>query len=115
MIPSGPKMQAQDAKEYMELIEQAIFEVEDLGAAIKFDEDYRGEMDGFVVKLEKHLQELKQSLDPAAPELTGKDLPFMDVVRETDIAFLPFKHLMLRINATNKLGYNSQGMNVRID
>ena len=115
MIPSGPKLQAQDAKEYLELIEQAIFEVADLRASVEFDEGYRGEMDGYVDKLGAHLDKLKKSLDPENPELTGKDLAFMEVVSVTDISFLPFKHLLQRINATNKFGFNPQGLDLKID
>ena len=115
MIPRGPKLQAKDAKEYLELIEQAISEVDDLRSSVAFDEGYHGEMDGYVDKLGKHLDKLKKSLNPENPELTGENLGFMEVVAVTDISFLPFKHLLLRINATNKLGFNPEGLEIKID
>jgi len=101
MFPSGPKPQAKDAQEYLALIDQAIAEVEDLRGIIRFDDS----SDDFVEKLAASLAELKRSLDPANPRLTGKPLPFMAIVEQTNTALLPFRNLLLRIDATNRLGY----------
>lgn len=103
MIPTGPSVQAENAKEYLDLIDQAIAEVEDLRDVVHFGSE--DEMDDYVDKLGNFLLDMKQSLDPVNPALSGKDLPFMDLVNATDTALLPFKHLLLKINATNKFGY----------
>ena len=101
MFPSGPSPQAKDAQEYLALIDQAIAEVDDLRGIITFDDG----SDDFVEKLAASLAELKRSLDPNNPKLTGKPLPFMAIVEETNTALLPFRGLLLRIDATNRLGY----------
>jgi len=103
MFNGGPKPQAKDAREYLALIDQAIAEVEDLRDVITFDDD----SDSFVEKLATSLKTLKQSLDPANPQLTGKPLAFMAIVEETELSLLPFKNLLLRIDATNRLGYGN--------
>ena len=101
MFNGGPKPQAKDAREYLALIDQAIAEVEDLRDVITFED---GD-DSFVEKLASSLKTLKQSLDPANPQLTGEPLPFMRIVEEVELSLLPFKNLLLRIDATNRLGY----------
>ncbi len=107
MTPSGPGIPAKDAREYIDLIDQAICEVEDLRDVVQCDTGSGDELDGYVDKLGRFLVEMKQTLDASNPRLSGTDLPFMALVNATDTALLPFKQLLLRINATNKFGYKA--------
>lgn len=107
MFPSGPQLQAKNAQEYMALIDQAIAEMEDLRDVVTFSADYSGELEDYVGQLGKHLDDLKRSLTPDNPRLTGEDLPMMPIVNSANLALLPFKNLLLRINATNRYGYHS--------
>lgn len=94
----------QTIKEYIELVDQAIFEVSDLRASIEYDGEFMEGIAGFVSELEKELKILFASLKDESYSFSKDDLPFMSLVNSVNDMLLPFKHLLRQINDTHTLG-----------
>ena len=102
--PNLPDPRATSQKEFVSLVEQALSEVEDLREVLHFSGQPAGET--FIDRLEKGLLALQQALADGAYRSEDRDLPFMDAVNEAE-SMLPFRHLLLRINATHRKGINT--------
>ncbi|MBI5460814.1 MAG: general secretion pathway protein GspF [Gammaproteobacteria bacterium] len=94
------------AEQYIELIDQALFEIEDLRAAVEYDEDSMGSAAGFLGQLEADVRGLKQAMLEGRYHFGDSDLPFMKIVERQDERVLPFKYLLRMINATHRMGLN---------
>lgn len=92
--------------EYVELINQALFEIDDLRAAAEYDADSMGGAYEFLDQLERDVRGMKQAMLEGRYQFGTADLPFMRVVESYDERILPFKYLLRMINATHKLGLN---------
>lgn len=97
------------AEEYIELIDQALFEIEDLRAAAEYDVDSMGGAYEFLDQLEADVRGIRQAMVEGRYQFGSADLPFMRVVESYDERVLPFKYLLRVINATHKLGLNVEG------
>ena len=105
MTNSGSKKNtARSVEEYVDLIDQAIYETEELRLAAEYDMESMGATASFVDDLEKNLRELKQSMADGKYQFENKDLPFMDIVENVNERFLPFKFMLRRINDTHRFG-----------
>jgi len=94
-------------EEYIELVDQAIFEVSDLRSAIEYDGDYMAGASDFVQELEQQLTALLNAIKDGSYEFNQQDLPFMPLVNNVNDILLPFKHLLRQINNTHTLGLDS--------
>ncbi len=94
------------AEEYVSLIDNALFEIEDLRAAAEYDEDSMGEALKFLDELEQQVRGLKDRMAEGTYRFEDRDLPFMKLVRTADDRLLPFKQLLVIINATHRKGLN---------
>lgn len=103
MIIKKPKT----VQEYVELIDQAIFEVEELRMAMEYDQDSMGGAEKFIDELEAGVRGIKQQMKEGTYQWATGDLPFMDVVKRTDSRLLPFKELLHAINHTHKTGLDA--------
>ena len=85
---------------YIELVNQAMGNAEELRRAIEADEEYVG----IAKKLENNIKSLYASLIGGSYEHADEDLDFMDIVdTETDVR-LSFKPLLRLINQTHRQG-----------
>lgn len=98
------KKRPQTAAEYVDLVDQAIFELEELRMAAEYDMESLGKAMDFVDDLEKHMRALRASMADGSYKFGREDLPFMDIVRKYDEDVLPFRFLFQMINDTHKLG-----------
>lgn len=95
---------ARTVDEYVRLVKDALYEAEDMRAAIEYDEEGMGSGVKVIEELEGNLKELYQSmLDSSYCWNTG-DLKYMDLIRDLDEGVVPFKSLLIRINDTHKNG-----------
>ena len=92
------------AEQYVELIDQAIFEVEELRLAMEYDQEGMGDVDSFLGELEAEVRGLKQRIADGSYQWATGDLPFMDIVNHASDRSLPFKHLLRLINFTHTTG-----------
>lgn len=97
-------------REYQELVDQALIEVEDLRHSADFDEgeEWAG-VYGFLDTLESELRHLQQSLLNGTYAFGSEDLPFMRIIGELDTFMLPFKPLLETINLTHRSGLSEAG------
>lgn len=95
---------AQSIEEYVGLVDQAIFELEELGAASDFDIDAIDVNLDFVNRLLGEVRELRASMADGSYLFGRQNLPFMRLVRKCDEKTLPFVRLFYRINETHRRG-----------
>jgi len=92
------------AEQYVDLVDQALFEIEDLRAAAEYDMDSMGAATEFLEELERDVRRLRASMADGS-YLFGKDnLPFFNIIRHQDERILPFRQLLLKINETHIKG-----------
>lgn len=91
------------AEEYVNLVDQALDELDELRFAAEYDMDSMGPMP-FLEPLEEMVRDLRQSMRDGSYRFDNEDLPFMNIVRETSDRKLPFKFLLQMINETHRKG-----------
>jgi hypothetical protein len=92
------------AEEYVNLVDQALFEIEDLRAAAEYDMDSMGAATEFLEELERDVRALRASMADGSYQFGKDDLRFVDVVAKQDERILPFKLLLMKINETHRHG-----------
>ncbi len=94
---------------YIEMVKQAVFEVEDMRAAIEYDADGMMDSTGFIDELEKHIMAVYHSMAEGTYEFEDKDLPFMAIAAQHGSLVLPFRDLLNIINKTHRNGLDVKG------
>ncbi|NOY67410.1 MAG: general secretion pathway protein GspF [Gammaproteobacteria bacterium] len=97
-------IKARSTEEYVDLVQQSIFEVEELFMAAEFDMESMGVTASFVADLDKVLKDLYASMKDGTYHFENKDLPYMPIVEKYDERSLPFKFMLRRINETHRYG-----------
>jgi len=95
---------ARSVDEYVALLKEAIYEVEEMRAAIDYDEEYMGEARTFITELEQSLKDVFESMKDGSYCWRTGDLEFMSMIDQVDDRLLPFRSLLIRINDTHKNG-----------
>lgn len=95
-------------EEYIDLVREAIEEVEDLRSSIEYDEEFMSDAFVFIDQLEAGIRRLYKSLVDGSHEFSKEDLPFMVIVRDSDDNVLPFRKLLILINEIHKEGFSVQ-------
>lgn len=90
--------------QYVELVKQAVFEVEELRMATEYDLEQMGGVMTFLDNLEEQVKGLWGSMVQGTYEFRDEDLPFMRIVNTADDRLLPFKFLLRVINETHRKG-----------
>ena len=93
-------------EEYVSLVDQALFEIEDLRMAMEYDMDSMGGARDFLDLLEQQVKALRTAMADGSYRFGKEDLPFMKLVESQDERLLPFKYLFATINRTHKQGLN---------
>lgn len=90
--------------EYLALIDQALFEIEDLRAAMEFEmEGMEGALD-FIDDVERELRKLRTNLTNGSHIYATGDLPYMPKIKQVNHNTLPFKVLLEDINRVHRHG-----------
>lgn len=92
------------AEAYVDLVDQALFEIEDLRAAAEYDTDSMGAATEFLEELERDVRALRRSMADGSYRFGRTDLPFVKAVEHQSERILPFKQLLLKINETHVNG-----------
>ena len=101
---------AKSVEQYVYLVDQILDELFDLRAAAEYDMDSMGASMNFLEHLETQVKTLRNSMADGSYEFADENLPFMELVKNTDDRLLPFKHLFMMVNATH-----TQGLDVEED
>jgi hypothetical protein len=91
-------------EEYLDLITQVLFEIQDLRASVEYDEEFMSDALVLLDPLEASVRKLHRSVSEGDYEFSDQNLPFMSIVNATDTTLLPFKHLLIQINDTHRHG-----------
>ena len=93
-------------EEYVSLVDQALYEIEDLRMAMEYDMDSMGGAGDFLDLLEQQVKAMRTSMADGSYRFGKEDLPFMKLVESQDERLLPFKYLFATLNRTHKQGLN---------
>lgn len=88
----------------MDLVDQVIFDLEELLASAAYDIDDIAESPVDLDVLLKEVKELRRSMADGSYLFGRGDLPFMRLMKRGDEKTLPFIRLFYRINQTHKQG-----------
>ena len=103
-----PRTRARSPHELTEIVNQALDEVEDLRAAIEYDEEFMGESSIIVEPASAGLTRLLSAInnDEYQPG-EGDWLRFLEALRDIDQRALPFWPLLQLIVDTHENGYQT--------
>lgn len=104
-MPGRPKT----AEAYVDLVDQALFEIEALRLAAEYDMDSMGTATEFLADLKQDVRKLRDAMADGSYRFGKDDLPFVRVVAHQDERILPFKQLLLKINETHINGLDVDG------
>ena len=95
---------AKTVEEYVELVKEALYEVEEMRAAIEFDSEGMGEAPKIIDELEESLRGIFTAMQDGTYCWRTGDLAYMEFIRNMDESMVPFRSLLIRINDTHKNG-----------
>lgn len=96
-------------EQYLDLVDQALFEIDELQRSAEYDEESLGETLFFVADLDKRMRALRTSMEDGSYRHADEDLPFMSLVESQDLEVLPFRYLLRIINTTHRNGLGKDG------
>lgn len=96
------------ADAYVDMVNQAIVEVEEMQASLEYDVEEEGQRFTFLPALHEALQDLKKTMADGSYVFENKDLPFMPLVNRFRTR-LPFAELLATINRTHREGLDVEG------
>lgn len=99
---------AQSAEEYAGLVDQVIFELEELEAATAYDTETIDVNTTFLEVLLGEVRKLRADMADGSYLFGRQDLPFMRLLRKADEQTLPFIRLFYQINETHRRGLDIQ-------
>ena len=91
------------AEEYVELVESALDELNELTASYEFDVEDAGSAVAILEPLKEGLRKLRASMADGSYFFENKDLPFMVLVNRYHQA-IPFTEVLATINKTHREG-----------
>lgn len=94
-------------EEYVDLVDQALFEIEDLRMAAEYDMESMGAATEFLSELESDVRKLRESMADGSYHFGKENLSFFRVVEHQDERILPFRQLLLKINETHIKGLDA--------
>ena len=99
---------ARTVEEYTGLVDQVIFDLEDLRSTSEFDIEAIEVNTSFVDLLLEEVRALRKSMADGSYLFGRVDLPFMRLVKRSNEKDLPFIQLFFQINQTHKQGLDIQ-------
>jgi hypothetical protein len=99
---------AKTVEEYTGLVDQVIFDLEDLRSSSEFDIEAIEVNTSFVDLLLEEVRTLRKSMADGSYLFGREDLPFMRLVKKSNEKDLPFIKLFFQINQTHKQGLDIQ-------
>ena len=86
---------------FRELVQQALYEVEELRMSVEYDMEFMEDALGIVEPLERNLRELLAEIDTGDYMFGEQPLAYMSFIDRQSNAILPFKSLLKQINDTH--------------
>jgi hypothetical protein len=91
--------------EYIDLVHQAVYEVDELRAVVEEDEDRKGMILPWVDAMDRELRGMYETMVNGTYQFdpNGPDLPIMEIIKKFG-QNIPFKPLLNVINHTHRFG-----------
>ena len=99
---------ARTAEEYAGLVDQVIFDLQELRATSEYDFDEVDNSMPFLDALLEEMRTLRASMVDGSYLFGRQDLPFMRIVKRCNEKTLPFIKLFYQINQTHRQGLDIQ-------
>ena len=99
---------ARTVEEYVALIKDALYELDDMRAAIEYDEEGMGASKPFMEDIESSLKNIFAEMESGDYCWNTGDLSYVSTIRDLDESVLPFRQLLIRINETHKQGLETE-------
>lgn len=96
------------AEQYVQMVEQAIIEVDELRSSYEYDAEEMGAVPPYLDTLEQMLQDLRTTMAGGSYVFGNENLPFMEIVNRYR-GRIPFADLLAMINKTHKEGLDIDG------
>jgi hypothetical protein len=103
-------MKPKNAQQYVDLVDQAIIEVDEFIACLEFDMEDPGDQLRILNPLLQSLRDLRASMADGSYLFENRDLPFMEVANKLNTT-LPFSHMLALINDTHRNGLDVESGN----
>ncbi len=99
---------AKDLNELIDLVHEAIYEVDELRACLEHDDDEASTYTPYLDHLDKMLRDLHETMASGKYLGTGsgEDLAFMPLFKQYE-RNIPFRELLRTINLTHREGYEA--------
>ena len=99
---------AKDLNQLIDLVHEAVYEVDELRACLEHDDDEASTYTPFLDDLDRILRDLHESMASGkyAGAGKGEDLAYMPLFKRYE-RNIPFSELLRTINATHREGYES--------
>lgn len=94
----------QTPEAYFNLVEQALFEIEDLRAAIEYESSGFESALNYLDPLQQEISAFRQRFIDGEPVFGEKDLAYVALVKDRTVHELPFLGLLLMINQVYRKG-----------
>ena len=92
-------------EQFENMIQDVLDEIDDLKAAIEYDEEFIGDAMNLVGPLEKDIHDLREQVKSGNYEFgCNEDLPFVGRLKTADARLLPFGQLLVWINRVHRDG-----------
>lgn len=95
---------ARTVEEYVALVKDALYEVEEMRASIAYDEEGMGATVPYMDEIESCLKGIFDEMKSGDYCWNTGDLSYVSVIRDLDDGIIPFRSLLIRINDTHKHG-----------
>ena len=99
---------ARSVKEYVEWLDQAVFEADDLRDCLEYEIEDMSTFPVFLDPLEEGIKAVYESMKAGTYSFGREDLPFMDLVARYSEE-IPFHTLLSQINETHRHGLDVGG------
>lgn len=90
--------------QFSHMLEQVLDELDELRAAIEYDEEFMGDALVFLDPLEKDVRDLRAEVQEGRHQFGGEDLPFVKMLKSVDARLLPFGQMLVWINDAHLKG-----------
>jgi|GEM_PF-558823 len=107
--PQSDAPRPKTLEEYVELVDRAIFALEERRMGAEYDMASLGNAMGALNDLEQQLRELRLSLSNGRHRFADSDLPFIALAERQSDDVLPAKDLLRLINRTHRQGLDIEG------
>ena len=95
---------ARSMEEYLKILNEILDELDELRAAIEYDEEYMSGSADLIVPLENGIKQLLDAVQRDDYHFGHGEWDFLELARNTNPLLLPFKQLFARAEMTHKHG-----------